>query len=151
MEEDEVYFLDPETYYGKIQELYIQDEDIDISTDFEARGTLVKLQRLEKDVLNVRREITTDMRTIRNLYLDESIIEKPKILGLFRIGKKLSPTEKRKRLLHERKYKLAPYEELLVLIDDYIKQIEDLRKYIEREALDTFTLPKYSKVSKDQK
>lgn len=144
-------FSDPEIYYGKLQELYIEDDEIDISSDFEARATLVKLKRLEKDVLKLRREITTDMRTIRTLYLDESIIEKPKILGLFTLGKKLSHTEKRKKLLHERKRALMPYEEIITLIDDYIKQIEDLRKYIEREALETYAIPEPSKVNKVSK
>ncbi|MGF7118357.1 hypothetical protein [Methanobacterium oryzae] len=144
-------FSDPEIYYGKLQELYIEDDEIDISSDFEARATLVKLKRLEKDVLKLRREITTDMRTIRTMYLDESIIEKPKILGLFTLGKKLSHTEKRKKLLHERKRSLMPYEEIITLIDDYIEQIEDLRKYIEREALETYAISEPSKVTKVSK
>ena len=151
MEGRQITFLDPETYYGMLQELYIDDDEVDLSSDFEARATLVKLKRLQKDILKLRREITTDMRTIRTIYLDESIIEKPKILGLFSIGKKLSHTEKRKKLLHERKRALIPYEEIIALIDDYIEQIEDLKKYIEREALETYTLHEYSKVSKDEK
>ncbi len=151
MEGRQITFLDPETYYGRLQELYIDDDEVDLSSDFEARATLVKLKRLQKDILKLRREITTDMRTIRTIYLDESIIEKPKILGLFSIGKKLSHTEKRKKLLHERKRALIPYEEIIALIDDYIEQIEDLKKYIEREALETYTLHEYSKVSKDEK
>lgn len=151
MEGHKMTFLDPETYYGKLQELYIEDDEIDISSDFEARATLVKLKRLEKDVLKLRGEITTDMRTIRTLYLDESIIEKPKILGLFTLGKKLSHTEKRKKLLHNRKRALIPYEEIITLIDDYVEQIEDLRKYIEREALETFAMPEASKVTKVSK
>lgn len=151
MEGHKVSFLNPEAYYGMLQELYIEDEEIDLSSDFEARATLVKLKRLEKDILKLRREITTDMRTIRSIYLDESIIEKPKVLGLFRLGKKLSHTEKRKKLLHERKRALMPYEEIIVLIDEYLEQIEDLRKYIEREALETYTLSEPSKLTEISK
>jgi hypothetical protein len=151
MEGHKLTFLDPEVYYGRLQELYIEDDEIDLSSDFEARSTLVKLKRLEKDILKLRGQITTDMRTIRSLYLNESIIEKPKVLGLFRLGKKLSHTEKRKKLLHERKRALMPYEEIIVLIDEYIGQIEDLRKYIEREALETYTISEPSKLTEVSK
>lgn len=151
MEEGEFSINGPEEYYEKLQEMYIDESELNLSSDFEARSTLVKLQRLESDVLKLRREITKDIRSLRNMYLDESIIEKPKLLGLIRIGKELTPTEKRKKLLAERAQQLRPYEEIIEMIDDYILQVEDLRKYIKREALDTHSLPKYTKVKKEDK
>jgi hypothetical protein len=151
MEEDEFSIRSPEEYYEKLQEMYIDESELNLSSDFEARSTLVKLQRLESDILKLRNEITKDMRSLRNLYLDESIIEKPKILGLIRIGKELSPTEKRKKLLAERAQQLQPYEEVIEMIDEYILQIEDLRKIIKRESLDTHSPSEYTKVKKEDK
>ncbi|MBI5681367.1 MAG: hypothetical protein HZC47_10775 [Methanobacterium sp.] len=151
MEEDEFLIISPEEYYEKLQEMYIDESELNLSSDFEARSTLVKLQRLESDILKLRREITKDIRSLRNLYLNESIIEKPKILGIISIGKELSHTEKRKKLLSERARQLRPYEEIIEIIDDYILQVEDLRKYIKREALETYSSPKYTKVKKEDK
>ncbi len=140
----------PEEYYEIFQEMYLDDSELNLSTDFEARSSLVKINRLKSDVQSLRREITKDMRTIRTMYLDESIIEKPKILGLFSLEKKLTPTEKRKKLIFERKKSLIPYKEITEMVDDYLKQIEDLEKYIQNEALETYSLPKYTKVSKGE-
>ena len=156
MTENEEGCLSSNQYYEKLQELYIEEDELDLSSDFEARATLVKLQRLENDVLKVKREISKDIRTIRNMYLDESIIDEPKFLGLISIGKKLTPTQKRKKLLAERESALAPYEEIIIIIDDYIKQIEDLGKYIKNEVLETYSqiprkkVTKVHKVSKEQ-
>jgi hypothetical protein len=149
MENGEVMIRDPEEYYQKLQEMYLDDSELNLSTDFEARASLVKIKRLKSDVLSLRREITQDMRTIRNMYLDESIIEKPKILGLFSLEKKLTPTGKRKKLIFEREKSLSPYKEITKMVDDYVKQIEDMEKYIKNEALETYSLPTYTKVSKN--
>jgi len=145
---NETLYQSPEFYYNKLGEMYLDENELDISSDFEARATLVKLKKLEKDLLKLKREISTDMRTIRNMYLDESIIERPKILGLFSIGKKLSKTQKRKKLLFERAKALKPYEEVIEIIEDYILQIDDLRKYIQRESLETYAPSEYTKVTK---
>lgn len=141
---------DPEEYYQSLQEMYLDESELNLSTDFEARSSLVKINRLKSDVQSLRREITKDMRTIRTMYLDESIIEKPKIFGLFNLEKKLTPTEKRKKLISEREKSLIPYKEITEMVDDYIRQIEDLEKYIQNEALKTYSLPKYTKVSKSK-
>ena len=142
--------MSPEEYYQMLQEMYLEDSELNLSTDFEARSSLVKIKRLKSDVLKLRREITQDMRNIRNMYLDESIIEKPKLFGLIKIGKTLSPTEKRKKLLYEKEKNLAPYEDIVTMIDNYVEQIEDLEKYIKSEALDDYSLPKYRKVTKGE-
>ena len=139
---------DPREYYIKLQEMYLDESELNLSNDFLARASLVKLERLKSEVLNLKLVISKDMRIIRNLYLDESIISKPKILGLIRIERKLSPTKKRKKLLNEREKSLIPYEEILILIDDYINQIEDYEKYIKNEALETYSAPRYSKFTK---
>jgi hypothetical protein len=141
---------DPEEYYQSLHEMYLDESELNLSTDFEARSSLVKINRLKSDVQSLRREITKDMRTIRTMYLDETIIEKPKILGLFSLEKKLTPTEKRKKLISEREKSLIPYKEITEMVDDYIRQIEDLEKYIQNEALETYSLPKYTKVSKSK-
>jgi len=151
MENDEDIVREPEEFYLVLQGMYLDDSEIDISSDFEARSSLVKLKRLINDVKKIRREVTKDMRTIRTMYLDESIIEKPKILGLFSFEKKLTPTQKRKKLISEREKSLIPYTEIIEMIDNYVKEIEDLEKYIQNEALETYSLPNYTKVSKEDK
>ena len=148
MKGDEEILKKPEEYYLMLQDLYLDESELNLSSDFKARASLVKVEHLKSDVIKLRHEISKDMRTIRNMYLDESIIEKPKILGLFSLQRKLRPTEKRKKLISEREQNLIPYKEIIELVDDYIKQIEDLEKYIENEALETYSLPNYTKVSK---
>ncbi|HEX3014277.1 MAG TPA: hypothetical protein VHO92_08405, partial [Methanobacterium sp.] len=130
--------LDPGVYYEQLQEMYIEEADLNLATDFEARTTLVKLNRLKRDVSKLKRSVSKDIRTIRTMYLDESIIEKPKLLGLFGSAKGLSTSEKRKKLEKERENNLTPYKEVITMIDDYILQIEDLKKYIEDEVLETY-------------
>lgn len=148
MEQNESSYESPEVYYAELEELYIDEDELDLSSDFEARATLVKLRRLEKDLLKLKRKISTDMRTIRNMFLDESIIEKPKLLGIFSMQKKLTRTQKRKKLLLEREKALEPYKEITEYIDDYIEQIKELRKYIENESLETYAPSEYTKVTK---
>jgi hypothetical protein len=148
MEESEGIIRDPKDYYQELQTMYLDESEINLSNDFEARASLVKLKRLKSDFLGLKREISSDMRSIRNMYLDESILEKPKILGIFSFQKKLNPTEKRKKLITEREKSLIPYKEIVEMVDDYVNQIEDLEKYIKNEALETYSLPKYTKVSK---
>ena len=142
--------LDPGVYYEQLQEMYIKEADLNLATDFEARTTLVKLNRLKSDVSKLKRNVSKDIRTIRTMYLDESIIEKPKLLGLFGSAKGLSTAEKRKKLEKERENNLTPYKEVITMIDDYILQIEDLKKYIEDEVLETYSrIPKtVKKISK---
>ncbi len=142
--------LDPGVYYEQLQEMYVEEADLNLATDFEARTTLVKLNRLKRDVSKLKRTVSKDMRTIRTIYLDESIIEKPKFLGLFGSTKGLSTAEKRKKLEKERENNLTPYKEVITMIDDYILQIEDLKKYIEDEVLETYSrIPKtVKKISK---
>lgn len=146
MEEREEVLRDPQEYYTILQDMYLDESEIDISTDFEARASLVKIRRLKSDVLDLRRVINKDMRTIRNMYLDESMIQDSKILGLFSL-KKLSPTQKRKKLINQREKNLTPYNEIIEMVDDYIKQIDELEKFIKNKAL-TYSHPKYTRVTK---
>ncbi|MGB9937240.1 MAG: hypothetical protein ACPK7O_05920 [Methanobacterium sp.] len=146
--DEEYTFRNPEEYYYALQEMYIDESDLDLTSDFGARSSIVKLERLKSDVLDLRLKISKDMRTIRNMYLDESIIKKPKVLGLFSIGKNLTPTQKRKKLIKEREKNLIPYQEIKDMIDDYIEQIEELENYIKTEVIETYSVPKYRKISK---
>ncbi len=142
--------LDPGVYYEQLQGMYIEESDLNLSTDFEARTTLVKLNRLQSDVSKLKHDVSKDMRTIRNMFLDNSMMEKPKVFGIFGKGKELSTAEKRKKLEKERENNLTPYKEVIDMIDDYILQIEDLKKYIEDEVLETYSrIPKtVRKISK---
>ena len=150
MENHEEEILDPGVYYEQLQGMYIEEADLNLATDFEARTTLVKLNRLKSDVSKLKRRVSHDMRSIRNVYLDESVIDKPKLLGIFSKGKELSTSEKRKKLEKERENNLTPYKEVIDMIDDYILQIEDIKKYIEDEVLETYSrIPKtIRKISK---
>ena len=150
MDSYEEEILDPATYYQQLQEMYIEESDLNLSSDFEGRATLVKLNRLKSDVTKLKQSVSKDMRTIRTMYLDDSVIEKPKLLGLFNRGKELSTAERRKKLVNERESSLVPYKEVIDMINNYIAQIEDLEKYIENEVLETYSrIPKnYKKISK---
>lgn len=142
--------LDPGVYYEQLQGMYIEESDLNLSTDFEARTTLVRLNRLQSDVSKLKHDVSQDMRTIRNMYLDDSIMEKPKVFGIFGKGKELSTAEKRKKLEKERENNLTPYKEVIDVINEYITQLEDLKKYIEDEVLETYSrIPKtIRKISK---
>jgi len=150
MDSHEEEILDPATYYQQLKEMYIEESDLNLSSDFEGRATLVKLNRLKSDVSKLKKSISKDMRTIRTVYMDESVIEKPKLLGLFGRGKELSIAEKRRKLETAREDNLTPYKEIIDMANDYILQIEDLQKYIEDEVLETYSrIPKsYKKISK---
>ena len=78
--------LDPGVYYEQLQGMYIEESDLNLSTDFEARTTLVKLNRLQSDVSKLKHDVSKDMRTIRNMFLDNSMMEKPKVFGIFGKG-----------------------------------------------------------------
>lgn len=144
---EEEVAMEAEEYYYMLQELYLDESQIDLENDFKARASLVRLKRLKSDVKDLRLQITQDTRIIRNMYLDESVIDKSKIMGLFRFQKKLTPTQKRKKLIIERERSLVPYKEIIELIDLYIQQIEDMEKYIQNEALDEYSTPKYTKLN----
>lgn len=144
---EEEVAMEAEEYYYMLQELYLDESQIDLENDFKARASLVRLKRLKSDVKDLRLQITQDTRIIRNMYLDESVIDKSKIMGLFRFQKKLTPTQKRKKLIIERERSLVPYKEIIELIDLYIQQIEVMEKYIQNEALDEYSTPKYTKLN----
>ncbi len=50
METHDEEVLDPGAYYEQLQEMYIEEADLNLSTDFEARTTLVKLNRLKSSI-----------------------------------------------------------------------------------------------------
>lgn len=145
---EEEIVRNPEEYYYALQGMYLDEAELDLTSDLGARSSIVKLKKLKTEVIDLKREISKDMRTIRNMYLDASIIENRKILGLFSIGRNLTPTQKRKKLIEERERNLVPYQEIKEMIDNYTEQIEELENYIKNEITETYSSPKYRKVSK---
>lgn len=128
---NEVNIQKPEVYYSILENMYL--ENIDLSTDLEIREAIKKINHHKKDVLDLKREVNHDIRIIRTMYLDESMIDNSKILGVIPINRNLSPIQKRKKLINERDKTMGPYNEIINIIDDYLKQIDEFENYIKNE------------------
>lgn len=106
-----------------------------MSSPAEAGSTLVKLQKLQKILRQIKYNIRMDIRFIRKEYLEkiQRIQEPSKILGLFskRRLTKNKEIDARKSLITERNRKIASYESIESMIDNYLIQIDDLKVQIE--------------------
>ncbi len=127
--------MSPKFYRQQILELNIDDMEINVSSPAEARSTLVKLQKLQKILRQIKYNIRMDIMSIRKQYLEkiQRIQEPSKILGLFskRRLTKDKEIDARKSLITERNRKIASYESIESMIDNYLIQIDDLIVQIE--------------------
>ncbi|MBM4240611.1 MAG: hypothetical protein FJ150_02920 [Euryarchaeota archaeon] len=126
--------LDPRLYSQQISEVGIEGMEINESSLAEAVSTLIKLKKSHKLLQQIRYNMRMDMRTIRKEYLDQiqAINDSSKKVGMF--NKQLIRQKKidaNKVLITKRDEKLAPYEILERLVDDYIIQISDAVNRIE--------------------
>ena len=118
--------LNPKQYQKMIQELDIENFELKTSSILEARMTLIGINRLEESLIEIKRGISADMRTIKLKYLDHDY-SKSSFFGL----KKTKTSTKRKSLNNKCNHELKPYNNLLYMIDDYLEQIEGVKKYID--------------------
>jgi len=120
----------PKTYREQLDELGIDGMEIDVSTMEKAMKTLNNLGDLERTLKKFRLNIRTDIRQLRKDYLKlmsevEQAPEKNR-----RFGRKSDKTTKKKSLVKERNNKIAAYELVENMIDNYLVQIGDARIYI---------------------
>jgi hypothetical protein len=122
----------PNTYRKQLEELGIDGMEIDVSTMEKAMETLNYLGDLESVLKKFRLNIRTDIRQIRKDYLKlmKEIEEAPQKNRRF--GRKSDKTTKKKSLVKERTTKIAAYELVENMIDNYLVQIEDARIYIRK-------------------
>jgi len=130
--EDDIMF-GPNTYRKQLEELGIDGMEIDVSTMEKAMGTLNYLRDLESVLKKLRLNIRTDIRQIRRDYLKlmrevEEAPEKNRRL----LGRKSDKITKKKSLIKERNNKIAAYDLVETMIDNYLVQIEDARIYIRK-------------------
>jgi hypothetical protein len=118
--------LKPKQYHKMINELDIENFELKTSSIWETRITLVNLERLAEDLLEIRRSISGDMRAITLKYL-ESHPNPSSFLGL----KKTKGAARRKSLDNKKEKELGPYKKIIQVIDDYLNQIEEIKEYID--------------------
>jgi hypothetical protein len=125
MPSSENKILKPKGYQSMINELDIESFEVKTSSIFEARITMVNLERLEEVLLEIKHSISGDMRAITLKYLDSNQ-NQSSFLGL----KKTKTATRRKSLDKKREKKLEHYRKIIYIIDDYLQQIEEVKEYI---------------------
>ena len=125
--------MNPKIYRKQISEIGIEDMVIDVSSLQKAMETMSQLDDLEKVLNKIKFNLHTDMRNLRVEYMKkiQNVDESSKKKGLF--GRKISVDsimKKKKTLKKERRANIAAYEIIENLVNDYLNQIEESRRYI---------------------
>lgn len=120
--------LKPKEYERMISKLDIENFELKTSSILEARITLVSLERLEEDLLEIKREISGDMRAIKLKYLGHDHA-KSSLLGSL---KRTKASTRRKSLDDKCDRELGPYKKVLYIIEHYLEQIEDVKEEINK-------------------
>jgi len=120
-------------YRKQLSEIGIEDMEIDVSSLQNAMDTMQKLDDIELILKKIRFNLHTDIRKVRVDYmgrmqdLDEQL-NKPKLFGRKRSADEI--IRKKKSLMKERKMKIASYEMIENMVNNYLSQIEESRRYI---------------------
>lgn len=125
--------MNPKIYRKQISEIGIEDMVIDVSSLQKAMETMSQLDDLEKVLNKIKFNLHTDMRNLRVEYMKkiQNVDESSKKKGLFGRKKSVdSIMKKKKTLKKERHANIAAYEIIENLVNDYINQIEESRRYI---------------------
>jgi hypothetical protein len=118
--------LKPKDYERMVSSLDIENFELKTSSILEARITLVSIERLEENLLEIRRDISRDMRAIKMKYLGYDY-NKSSLLGSL---KRTTATSKRKSLDNKCNRELESYNKVLYTINHYLEQIENVKEYI---------------------
>ena len=121
----------PEEYLSRLQEMGVDDITIAINTLDEARSTLTYLNALRKQLLQVKREVNADMKTIRAEYAQKLSTAGTgseafgQLMGTFGVkgakGRgKSSRAYARQNVRDKQAKALKPYEDIKLFIDDLI-------------------------------
>jgi len=124
--------ISPKIYEKQIQNLGIEGKEIFPKNKDEALILLDELENIEKILERIRINIRMDIRALRRDYMD-----KLREIGDFsraegkNVKKSLKNKIKEKRdLIDDRDLRIAPYESIEYLIDDYLKQINSAKSYV---------------------
>lgn len=124
--------ISPKFYQKQIQDLEIEGMEIFPENSKEAIILFDELQNIEKILEHIRYNIRMDIRTIRKDYMDK--IREIGNSSKFKAGdNKRSLKNKineRRQLIDERDLKIAPYEAIEYMIDDYLGQIKSAKSYV---------------------
>ncbi len=116
--------ISPKIYHKQIEDLHIDGMIIYPKSSDDATNLMESLIIIEKSLDHIRYNIRMDIRVIRRDY-----IEKIKKLDSYNLSK--NKMKKKKKLINERDYKIAPYKSIEYIIEDYLKQIKNAKKYLD--------------------
>ncbi|MGB9979511.1 hypothetical protein [Methanobacterium sp.] len=128
MPEIEKKILKPKDYERMVSDLDIESFELKTSSILEARMTLIGIERIEEALLEIRRQVSADMRSVKLKYLNYDY-NKSSLLGHL---KRTKVSTKRKSMDKKCSRELEPYEQVLYIIDDYLEQIKDVKDYIDK-------------------
>ncbi|MCZ3367186.1 MULTISPECIES: hypothetical protein [Methanobacterium] len=120
--------LKAKEYERMISNLDIESFELKTSSILEARMTLIGIERIEENLLEIRRQVSADMRAVKLKYLNYDY-SKSSLLGSI---KRTKVSSKRKSIDKKCDRELGPYEKVLYIIDDYLEQIKDVKDYISK-------------------
>ncbi len=126
MSETEKKILKPNDYKRMVSNLDLESFELRTSSILEARMTLIGIERMEENLLEIRQQVSADMRAVKLKYLSYDY-SKSSLLGHL---KRTKISTKRKSMNKKCKRELEPYEQVLYIIDDYLEQIKDVKAYI---------------------
>lgn len=133
--------MTPKWYRNQLSIIGIDDMKFNLSSLSECTHSIERLDELEDLLLNIKRNLRMDMRSVRFDYvnrLNELERSKDKVDWF---GRKPAPRRslrKMKSLIGERDSCLGAYESIEVMLDDYLTQIECNRNYIREYMYDNF-------------
>lgn len=124
--------ISPKFYQKQIQDLEIEGMEIFPENSEEAIILFDELQNIEKILEHVRYNIRMDIRAIRKDYMNK--IREIGNYSKFKEGydkrSLKNKTNERRQLVNERDLKIAPYESIEYMIDDYLRQIKSAKSYV---------------------
>lgn len=125
--------ISPKVYQQQIQDLGIDGMVIFPENTEEASLLLDQLSNMEKVLERIRHNIRIDIRAIRVEYIEKvkEIRDSSKVMGVYSVQRPMKDKINDKRnLIDERDLKIAPYESIEYTIDEYLRQIENAKKYL---------------------
>ena len=125
--------ISPKVYQQQIQDLGIEGLVVSPENTEEALILLNAFEETEKILERIRHNIRIDIRAIRVDYLEKikGIKDSSKVMGLYSKQRPMKEKINDKRnLIDERDLKIAPYESIEYTVDEYLRQIKDIKKYL---------------------
>jgi hypothetical protein len=125
--------ISPKVYQQQIHDLGIEGLVVSPNNAGEASLLLDNLKEIEKVLGRIRHNIRIDIRAIRVDYMEKikGIKDSSKVMGLYTKQRPMKDKINDKRnLIDERDLKIAPYESIEYTVDEYLKQIENVKIYL---------------------